>query len=251
MSVHRASSSAKCASSIVTVSPSAGLPLNAPPNGSRSVPTWLVTTSSLLSAWSSSWSTVGTARGPAPRRVVHVRDDLAQRPARMPQALKQRCRVVGRRLPPHARCIVAAAGRNRRRDRGRRSACRRAARTGRARTRVSSRDVARMDHEQHLDVVVDLARRPSSTLLAPRRSRFSSLATAPTARCGCCFSHRVAAAGRSRGSPAHHARSPASWSCVDPRDRPRDVVLEQPLAVGREHRDARASGRAKVTASPR
>ena len=50
----------------VSVRPSAGLPLNTPPKGTSSVPTWLITTSSWLSASGGSESSVGSRRGPAP-----------------------------------------------------------------------------------------------------------------------------------------------------------------------------------------
>ena len=58
-----------CAST-VCVRPSAGLPLNTPPNGTSSVPTWLITTSSWLSASWLSESSVGRSRGPAPLAYV-------------------------------------------------------------------------------------------------------------------------------------------------------------------------------------
>ncbi len=52
--------------STVSLRPSASLFLNAPPNGISSVPIWLVTTSSMLSACVVSESSVGSSRGPAP-----------------------------------------------------------------------------------------------------------------------------------------------------------------------------------------
>ena len=77
-----------CAST-VWVRPSAGLPLNEPPNGIKSVPTWLVTTSSMLSACWLSESSVGSSRGPAPLAKVRSATTLPMSTS-MPHALNSR-----------------------------------------------------------------------------------------------------------------------------------------------------------------
>ena len=93
-------------------------------------------------------------------------------------------------------------------------------------------DVARMDDQQHLDVVIDLGRGEIHLAHVEYALQFRS----QHPRIGrLLFFHRIERAAEYR-QIAHDADH-RLFRLADLRDRARDVVLEQALAVRRQHRD--------------